>query len=377
MIVDGLFSISDFLGDLIVYRNLEPMNPALPRLEESTRALGLPAGRIPRKTEMDYARVVAHIAMQAAALRGTGPITRVLSVGDTRLNDGTAFANLRAATGWDGAAFICSEKLGAEPSLEEAEPGLFLANRWSHLAAFHQALGQRGLTPDGSTLAIVDLDKTAIGARGRNDRVIDEARIAGVRAIAADLLGAQYDEERFLAAYHRLNQPEYHVFTADNQDYLVYICLAIGAGLRTLDDVIQGVRDGSLASFAQFVEWVDANRALLAGTPLAQVHDSVYCRFRAGDPTPFKEFRYQEFRATIARLGCLPGTPSAEEALKSEIVLTREVTELVQLWKDAGTLVIGVSDKPDEAALPTTQAAEEGLAALHEARTHRVGVSIF
>lgn len=376
MTVDGLYSISDFLGDLIVYRNLEPMNPSLPRLSDSIAALGLPPGRIPRKLETDYAQVVAHISRQAAALEGRGAIARMLAVGDTRLNDGTAFANLRSVTDWQGAAIICSEKPAAPPALEEVESGLFVANRWALLADFHQSLARRGLEPGEDTLAVIDLDKTAIGARGRNDHIIDEARVAGVRSTAADLLGYQYDEPRFLTAYKHLNQPEYHSFTADNQDYLVYICLAIGAGLQSLDDVVQAVHDGSLRTFAQFIEWVDARRSLLAGTPLAQVHDSVYCRFRAGDPTPFKEFRYQEYRATIARMGSLTGTPSAQEALHSEIVLTREVTELIALWKASGALVVGVSDKPDEAALPTTEAAEEGLPALHEAPTHRVGVSI-
>ena len=35
----------------------------------------------------------------------------------------------------------------------------------------------------------------------------------------------------FQTAYERLNQPEYHPFTTDNQDFLVYICLILGGGL--------------------------------------------------------------------------------------------------------------------------------------------------
>ncbi len=373
MRLDGPFPLTAFLGNLIVYRNLEPVDRSLPRFAESAAAIGLPDGRVPRKTEMEYARVVAHIIGEAAKASGRRWPSRLLAVGDTRLNDGTAFRNLQTVTGWEGAAAICAEKPAVAASLEEAEPGLFLANRWPLLEAFDRLLGDRGLAAGEETVAVIDLDKTAIGARGRNDRVIDEARLDGVRATAVSLLGSQYDEPRFLHAYHHLNQPPYHPFTADNQDYLVYICLVIGAEVRSLDEVTAGVADGSLTSFGQFITWVQDHRSAVAGTPLAGVHDEVYCRFREGDPTPFKEFRRQEFRATIARMGCLRGTPSADDALSREIVITREVAELVARWQDRGALVIGVSDKPDEAALPTPEAAAEGLVALHEAATHRVG----
>lgn len=376
MRLDGPYPLTAFLGDLIVYRNLEPVDRSLPRFAESAAAIQLPDRRVPRKTELEYARVVAHIIGEAAKASGRGSPSRLLAVGDTRLNDGTAFRNLQAVTGWEGAAVICTEKLSASPSLDEAEPGLFLANRWQLLETFDRLLEDRAPTPTDETVAVIDLDKTAIGARGRNDHVIDEARLEGVRVTAARLLGAQYDERRFLQAYHHLNQPAYHQFTADNQDYLVYICLIIGAGVRLVEEVTAGVADGSLTGFGQFIAWVQDHRAAIAGTPLADVHDEVYCRFREGDPTPFKEFRRQEFRATIARMGCLPGTPAADEALTREIVITREVAELVDRWRERGVLVIGVSDKPDEAALPSPAATAEGLVALHEAATHRVGESL-
>ncbi len=376
MRLDGPFPLTAFLGDLFVYRNLEPVDSTLPRFAESAAALGLPDGRLPRKTELDYARVVAHIIRQAAEARGSRPPSRLLSVGDTRLNDGTAFRNLQAVTGWEGAAIICTEKPSAAPALDEVEPGLFLANQWGLLEAFDRALSERGLVVSDGAVAVIDLDKTAIGARGRNDHAIDQARLDGVRATAVRLLGSQYDEPRFLEAYHHLNQPPYHQFTADNQDYLVYICLIIGAGVRSLEEVAAGVADGTQTGFDQFINWVQEHRSAVSGTPLADVHDEVHGRFTKGDPTPFKEFRRQEFRATIARMGCLPGAPAVDEALSSEIVITREVAELVERWQEKGALVIGVSDKPDEAALPTPETAAEGLVALHDAATHRVGESL-
>lgn len=373
MIVDGPFPLTAFLGDSIVYRNLEPVNSALPRFADSAAELGLSGDRLPRKTERDYARVVSHIIGAAGALQGRPAPTRMLCVGDTRMNDGTAFRNLQAVTGWLGAAVICAEKASAPEALEEVEEDLFTANRWRLLESFDRLLASRRLEPGENTVAVIDLDKTAIGARGRNDHIIDEARLDGVRATAADLLGSQYDEKRFLAAYHHLNQPTYHRFTADNQDYLVYICLVIGAEVRRLDDVVSEVINGTLDGFAPFVTWVQEHRSAIANTPLASMHDEVYARFQQGDPTPFKEFRRQEFRATIARMGRLSGTPTAAEALAGEIVITREVAELLEHWQDRGALIIGISDKPDEAALPDSETAAEGLLPLHQALTHRVG----
>jgi len=373
VIVHGLVSLADYLGDFVVYRNLQPVDPSLPGLSQLVSRLGLPGG-IPRKTEIDYARVVAAMLDSAARADGREPrLRRLVALGDTRLYDISAFRNLCRVTGWRGQAFICAENTSEPASLENHEPGVYLSNRWGLLGQFVADLRSRDFVVDEDTVIMVDLDKTAVGARGRNDHTIDQARIEGVRRTAATLLGTSYDEERFLVAYYELNQQAYHPFTADNQDYLVYVCLVIAAGLRRLDDVTAEVEGGTLHSFAQFIEQVNERYPDLAGTPLAAVHDSVLARFRAGDPTPFKAFRHNEFRATIERFGRLEGTPSAQEALAGEIVVTHEVVELARHWRGKGALVFGISDKPDEAALPTPEAASAGYLPLHRARTHCVG----
>lgn len=376
MILDGPASLHDFLGDLVVYRNLCPVDQRLPDRHQVAKTLGLD-DRIPRKTEPDYARIIARMATAAADLNGAeGTLNRLVAVGDTRLNDGTAFRNLCAVTGWPGVAIICSEKESDPPSLQEAEPGLYLANRWSLLRDFRRVLEERRFPVDERTMVMMDLDKTALGARGRNDQMIDEARVAGVRATAEELLGSDYDEEGFLSAYRELNQPPYHAFTADNQDYLVYVCLVIGAGLRHTEEVSAAVLDGSLTSFAQFIGEMEAGGPTAMSKRLRQVHGSIYQRFLQGDPTPFKEFRYHEYRATLARMGCLAGSPSASQALDQEIVITREVAELTAQWRESGATVLGISDKPDEAALPTPEAVAAGSQPLHRALTHRVGETI-
>ena len=61
----GLTSISTFLGDSIVYRNLQPMDERLPSFTDIAARLGMNATPIPRKSEPDYARVMAYLIRYA------------------------------------------------------------------------------------------------------------------------------------------------------------------------------------------------------------------------------------------------------------------------------------------------------------------------
>jgi hypothetical protein len=91
----GRTSVHEFLGDLVVYRKLAPLDSRLPALGEVRAQVGLPEGVTPRKSEPAYARVIVHLLRQARALDAPGAsLERLVYLGDTRLNDGTAFANL-------------------------------------------------------------------------------------------------------------------------------------------------------------------------------------------------------------------------------------------------------------------------------------------
>jgi hypothetical protein len=219
---------------------------------------------------------------------------------------------------------------------------------------------------------IIDLDKTALGARGRNAHVIDQARVLAVRRTVADLLGAAFDPKAFETAYDLLNQPEFHPFTADNQDYLAYICLILGGGLYELEEVVADVRGGNLHSFGTFITQVDGRRTELA-PDLRAMHDDIYAYVRTGDPTPFKAFRYNEFLTTVASMGNKREPVTAEELLAEEIVITQEVRTQALAWKDRGALLFGLSDKPDEASLPSAELSEQGYLAIHRTETHAVG----
>ena len=105
----GQAALSDFLGDSVVYRNLVPCDHRLPPLEEIRTQLDLLVGRIPRKSESDYARILARLLRLARELDAPGvQIKRLIYFGDTKLLDGTAFENICLAGNWSGIAFICS-----------------------------------------------------------------------------------------------------------------------------------------------------------------------------------------------------------------------------------------------------------------------------
>jgi hypothetical protein len=368
----GLTSLHEILGDLVVYRNLVPADDRLPSVAGIRDHLGLDEGRLPRKAEPAYGRVVAEMLRRARRLDLPGTaIRRLIYVGDTRMNDGTAFRNLCAAGEWPGWAFIGRDEAHRPPRVE-VEGALYLANRWSALPDFVRFLEGRGFVLDEATAVVIDVDKTAIGARGRNDQVINEARVEGVQRTVADLLGPGFDEGAFRAAYDELNQSAYHAFTADNQDYLAYICLVLGAGLFELDALVHEIGAGSIQRFTDFIARVESRRSELAQTGLASIHADVWRRVQAGDPTPFKAFRYNEYLTTVSRFGDLAGA-AVEEVLAQRIVITQEVRETAALLRDHGALIFGVSDKPDEASLPNEAQAQAGMSPLHHLETLAVG----
>jgi hypothetical protein len=391
----GRTTLSEFLADRVVYRKLVPSDPALPGLDELRPHLELPPGT-PRKIEPDYARVIVALLHQARRLDGiAAPLERIIYLGDTHMLDGTAFTNICQAGGWPGMAFIASENLKEPPALVE-QGDFVLSNRWAALPDFESLYRRRGFSIDERTAVVIDLDKTVLGARGRNGGVIDNARVRAVEQTVAEALGASFDPPAFRRIYDHLNQPRYHPFTADNQDYLAYICLILVGGLFEPDQTIAEVDAGRLASFEQFIERVESHAAAL-DSRLRPIHAEILSNVQAGDPTPFKTFRHNEYRETITRFGCLPDDSPIEALLSGEILITQEVRRAALAWRSQGATLFGLSDKPDEAALPAEilrrsregevlrhsredeaalpdpQMASAGSPALHRAITHSVG----
>jgi len=372
----GRTTIAEFLEDLVVYRNLEPMDRRLPRFAELARRVGLPPSPVPRKAEPAYGQAMAELLRVARGLDESHvSLQRLLFLGDTRLNDSTAFRNIKAAGDWPGWAFIASENL-SQPPHTEIEEDLFLTNRWTALGEFFHFLEKRGFPLDEGTAAIIDLDKTAIGARGRNHSVIDRARVEAVRRTVEGLLGERFNPAAFQEAYDELNQVDYHPFTADNQDYLAYICLMVSAGAYGFRELLDDLAARRVSTFHQFIERVEARLQEDPDPQLSPIHNAIYANVQAGDPTPFKPFRYEEYRCTVARMGYLSDDALPEQLLAEEIVITQEVREATHYLRERGVLCFGLSDKPDEASIPRPEQAEKGAQPIHRVETHAVGESI-
>jgi hypothetical protein len=372
----GCSSVSEFIQDRIVYRNLVPVDPSLPSLADYRAHAGEPLQSQPRKHEPAYARYIAWLLQRGRQQDAPGAsLRRVLFIGDTRLGDATAFDNICQAGGWTGMIFIGSGNQSPPLTSVEPTPGgqeFFMANRWSALPDFERYVKEKGFPIDESTVVLVDLDKTAIGARGRNERVIDQARVKAVRVTVEGLLGEGFNEAAFLAAYRHLDRPDFHPFTLDNQDYLAYICLILGSGFTSLGGLLEEIRLNETHTFTDWIERVEDSKTRLAPA-LSDIHAQIYDLVRTGDPTPFKAFRRNEYLETSARMGCLPDEAPVEDLLENEIVITEEVRQQALEWGRQGALVFGLSDKPDEASLPTPEQERKGALPLHRIKTHCVG----
>ncbi len=373
----GRAHLAELFEDRVIFRSLEPVDRRLPGLKRVRYRLGLPDLVIPRKLDEDYARVALWILEQAQERRGA-TVDEILWIGDTLSGDGVAFQNLRRLSGRPGSAFVGNEQACEPPrSALDPETHIYQANRWAALADWLAKLLEMGLRLDRHTVVLVDLDKTALGARGRNDRAIDRARLEALHSVVASVLGDAFDRTVFEEHYNRLNQPQYHHITQDNQDYLAYIALVMSTPAIDCQDLMERIDAGALRSFDQFVRWVGTCVVgnVRISEVMRQVHETVTNAVQIGDPTPFKRFRRAEFEATLRRMGHLPDDTPASTRLPEEITLTQEVREAVLWLARRDALVVGLSDKPDEASLPHP-VHHRGLPPIHRAETHSVGVSL-
>jgi hypothetical protein len=376
MRVYGKGSLAEFLGDRVVYRNLEPLNSDLPTADELRNLANVPACIRPRKADLAYGKLMAALLRAGSTVQsGADLIDYVVYIGDTRMNDGLAFSNICQAGGWPGTVFIgFDQDAPSQVNIEQQGDRVFyMANRWSALADFdHFCRESQAVGFDERTAVVIDVDKTALGARGRNDHVINHVRVEAVRRTVEDILGPTFNLHDFQRSYDALNQSEFHPFTGDNQDYLAYMCLMMGGGVTSLNQLVSRIRSGQLREIEQFM-WGVEQRADSLPRALADMHAEIYARASEGDPTPFKAFRRNEYLVTLEHLGCAGGDVGATDLLDQEIVITQEVRQIAGRWQAEGALIFGLSDKPDEASLPSPAQREAGMHAIHQAETHVVG----
>ncbi len=370
-----LRSLYDVFGDMVIYRNLNPVDPRMPRYDQAWREMGAGSPIPPRKLDMAYAAALAWLLQRgrASIAPAEPPFAEIVYIGDTMLNDGGAFRNLQQHTGLPGWCFIGSEK-DELPQMKD-EGGFFQANRWTALAPFFEQIGGQGAHLDARTLAVVDVDKTALGARGRNDKSIDHARVAAIEATLHDAIGASFRADEFRRAYGTLNVPRYHVFTADNQDNIAYICMMLSAGAADLESLVEEIDRGTMADFLDFMRRMDPAADRLPPS-VAALHSDIYRRTLDGDLTPFKAFRHREYRETVERMGHLPDDAPLAQRLVEEICITREVLDACDWLRGRGCWMVALSDKPDEATAPEAALASQGYLPLHRTRTHVIGQAL-
>ena len=146
-----------------------------------------------------------------------------------------------------------------------------------------------------------------------------------------------------------------------------------GSGVEQLAGLVNRIWAGELRTFPQFIAEVEVCEFAL-GPSLRSLHGQIYEAVCAGDPTPFKAFRYNEFLATLARMGHLP-----ELGPFAGFPVTRDPDQPAKYatWPWNGRrwcIDLRVSDKPDEASIPSTELQEQGFVALHQKRTQCWGV---
>lgn len=375
----GRAKLSDYFGDLVVYRNLEPLDRRIQGRKAASYKMDIPADVVPRKQDRDYAKAAVWIAEQAAqkTRRSNVQLGELLFIGDTLYNDGQAYSNMLEVSEWSGSCFIGGEKAGDAPAAEINEHNIYTANRWAALSDWLKWALAQGLHIDASTAVIVDIDKTALGAKGRNDSVINEARLEGIYRTMTSVLGDDFNRAIFEEIYNELNRSRYHFLTEDNQDYLAYICMALNTGLFDYREIVREIQNGSVDNFEQFLRLVNARLIFggAGGESFRQAHEAVSASVANGDPTPFKRFRRQEFITTVERMGNLPDNTPVAELLEQEITLTNEICEVGKWLQERGCLVLCMSDKPDEASQPDRHTSPN-LPPVHQAETHLIGTSI-
>jgi hypothetical protein len=131
---------------------------------------------------------------------------------------------------------------------------------------------------------------------------------------------------------------------------------------RTLANAIE---KGRFSGFADFIRWSGEQAAVQSVPAMFELHREVLSFVESGDPTPFKAYRFEELRQTVARMGNLePGAPM-EERMREEVCITGEVWQVSRWLLERGALVTTFSDKPEEASLSS----DGTTPSVHEAET--------
>ncbi|PKO11830.1 MAG: hypothetical protein CVU39_27265 [Chloroflexi bacterium HGW-Chloroflexi-10] len=366
----GCTSLATFLDDRVIYRNLDVQDPSLPSFHQLAATLSLPANRIPRTGEPAHALVVAELLKHAQELDHPGKaLQNLVFVGNSQGNNSKTFANICQAGNWHGIAFLSNENTDFEPDIKSKyQQGLpiYRTNRWFLLEFFEAFCNQHAIHINEQTTVVLNLDKTCLGAFGRNDQAIDHARALAAVGTASSTLGTAIDVAKVIQAYQRFNLVDFYDFTGDNPDILAYLCLLVSAGVIEPETLVAQVRLGEWTSFQAYVEDIQTRFNSLP-VSIQPTHTEFFASLQNGAPLTFKAFRLLEYQLTSHFVQSAPDIVPDADTLSKILVITEEVRKFGLDCKTKGALLFGLSDTPDEAALPTPELAQKGYLPLHRA----------
>lgn len=315
--------ISDLIGDNIFFRELNPQNPDLVPIDVVLFRLNL--DRVPRKKDPEYPQVISYY------LNLLGDFDRILFIGDTMISDRFLVLGLLSLNKYEVFAIITRES-GEKFELKQ-EGDIIYSNRWSFMRELPDFLAKRDFYIDEKTAVIIDIDKTLIGARGRNDHAIDLARAEAVYKLLKKA-GISMDFNEFFNLYKHVNSPDFFNITQDNQDIVAFVTIALSSG------IVKNIT--SLEETAQ---------KLMTGKHpfLAFLGKEIITNLKKKSPTLFPTFREMEYFTTIEFMDRFDDSTPIEKLLKEEIFITGEIYDL---FENSLSTIIALTDKPELSSLP-------------------------
>lgn len=325
--------LNKIFEDYIIFRELNIVKSSLPNFENISKILSL--NSLPRKKDKEYVLVLSYL------IDLIGDFNRIIYFGDTFLNDKSVVENLTSLNKYEVFGIITEGK-GEKKKFNN----ILINDKWENL---REILKDLNIRFDKYTFLIVDIDKTIIGARGRNDTSIVKARFDAIKKIADEFIG-NYDEDKFFKIYQKLNERKYQSFTEDNQDIVTLLTITFYLNLYPFDKFLYEFEDGihknKLIFFKEVLEkWNEDIKFL-------EILKNCVNRMEKNDQTPFIEFRYKEFETTINRMDFLSDDTPQNVLLEEEIMITREVYEILLEAKERNGYVLGLSDKPEASSFP-------------------------
>ena len=329
-------NLNTIFENYIVFRELNPLRKELPSFSELKKQLKFDF--LPRKKDPEYAKVLSFL------FKKIGDFEKVIYFGDTYLNDGNVIKNLTELDEYEVSGVITEER---EQDYIKFKGNIIINTKWRNLLPILEILERRGFLLDEKTIVVIDIDKTFIGARGRNNKAIDKARMDAITSIIKDALGG-IEEDRFDYVYSRLNRRSLHSFTGDNQDIVAIMSILFYGDYYALGRFIREFYAGKWRGPLEFFNTITISPNEKAYKLLEEVKENLLKK----NPTAFPTFREREFSCTLKRMDFLPDISDVRKLLNEEILITKEVYDVGLIAKKKGALVFGLSDKPELSSIP-------------------------